>query len=253
MSAKSLLKSATVNLAKLAEMPGDAIHAAAKARLSEIDSALGRVLPYLGALRYFAKVRGVSLAELVETYGHATRSAFEDSKPYADILFYLGATTIPSAAFDSLPRAKARELAAALPRLKKDTATLEKVQGYLSGPCKFRDGWTDHLLTLIPAATVKTPPAPAPAPADDSAQPPGNVTPISDGPAPAESGPPPEGGATVIAFPETARPEKLSAIDLIGLVKGHLRAMDESQREAARSMLARLVNDPSRLAEHLAA
>lgn len=220
---------AKLNLAKLAEFSAESLKEAMQTRLAQIDLAITKALPYLGALRHFAKARDVSLNELVEQYsGTATRKAFEDSKPYADILGFFGHELIPSAAFDAIPRAKARELVKVLPNLKKDTAALEKVQGYLTGPCKFRDGWIEHVMTLIPEPAPKTPQVPtgeSEGESEDTTAP-ANITPL---PAPV---------VTVTA------PAELTLEGFFDELRALTARLPARQLDTARANLARAVNSP---------
>jgi hypothetical protein len=243
------LKFEVLNLATLAGFTAAQITKAAKAELSAIDATVNKRLPYLGALRHFAKVRETSLADLVATYGSATRKAFEDSKPYADILAFFGASTIPDKAFDAIKRAEARDLVAVLPALKKDTAALEAVQKYLSAPVnKWRPGWVAHVVSLCPKAKEETP-APAPAPEVETP-----AAPAPEGTQTAASAPAPEveppAANVITALPS---PAPMTPAELVALVKEKMRGMSDKNREIARSMLASLVNSPEKLPQYLAA
>ena len=199
---------AKFDLASLASLSGDSIKTLAIAEFAALDSFTNSRLPYIGAIRFHAQRNGLSLAEIVKEYGTGTRKAFEDSKSFADVLSAISAF-IPQASYEAISRAESRTLADYFSSIKKDTATLEKLTKYLSGPCKFRAGWIAYILEKFPAAT-DAPAATAPAATD----------------APAAT---------------------LSAIALVELVKGHLSRMNDKQAEAARSMLAALCNSPEKL------
>ena len=201
-----------------ANVAPDKIKPEISAILTEIRDHTASRLPRLAVLRFNATLAKIELAELVKSpdFEGVPRRAWDDSKPFADILSALTPARLPQSAFEALKRSEARELAGLLNEHKKNTAVAAAVEKYLAA-CKFRAGWSKTVCERIAGAL------PTPASAETPA---------------------------ISALPP---PSPLSAVELVALVKTKLREMPDKQRDAARAMLAALVNDKEKLAERIAA
>jgi len=226
------------------EIPAAAIAPETRDLLTQIDTFTAGKLPRLGLLRFNAKLASVELVELVKEHGETSRKSFENAKPFADVLAAIG-SFLPQSAYDAITYREACELRDALTASKKDAVICAKVEKRLKA-CKFKKGWASSLAELAtpPAAEtasdtaseLATPPA-AETASDENA---------SDG-KPKGDAPP---ASNIVALPDSA---PLSAVELVELVKSKLREMSDKQRDAARAMLASLVNEPAKLAERIAA
>jgi len=203
------------------EIPADSIAPQTTAILTEIDTFVSGKLSRLGLLRYNAKLSKIELVELVKQHGESSRKSFENAKPYQDVLCAI-ASFLPQSAYESLTYRDARELSAALESSKKNAVACAAVEKRLKAS-KFGRDWSKSLAKL--ATSFDTP-------ASD--------TPASDTPA----------ASNIVALPDSG---PMNPAALIELVKEKLRAMPDKSREIARGMLARLVNEPEKLAELLAA
>jgi len=242
------------------EIPAAAIAPETRDLLTQIDTFTAGKLPRLGLLRFNAKLASVELVELVKEHGETSRKSFENAKPFADVLAAIG-SFLPQSAYDAITYREACELRDALTASKKDAVICAKVEKRLKA-CKFKKGWASSLAELAtpPAAEtasdtaseLATPPAAETASdtASELATPPAAETAsdenASDG-KPKGDAPP---ASNIVALPDSA---PLSAVELVELVKSKLREMSDKQRDAARAMLASLVNEPAKLAERIAA
>ena len=208
------------------EIPADSIAPQTTAILTEIDTFVAGKLPRLGLLRYNAKISKIELVELVKQHGESSRKSFENAKPYQDVLCAI-ASFLPQSAYESLTYRDARELSAALESSKKNAVACAAIEKRLKAS-KFGKDWSKSLAKLATSFD---------APASDA---PASDAPASDAPAP----------SNIVALPDSA---PMKPTELIELVKEKLRLMPDKSREIARGMLARLVNEPEKLAELLAA
>lgn len=224
------------------EIPASTIKPELASILTEIDKFTAGKLPRLGLLRFNARMAKVELVDLVKEHGDTSRKSFDNAKPFMDVLCAI-ASFLPQSAFEALTYREARELSAALTASKSDAVICAKVEKRLKA-CKFRKGWASDLAKLAtPTASESAPDNIVPLPATESA--PDNIVPL---PAPAsESAPAPD---NIVALPDSG---PMTPADLVAMVKEKLRAMPDKSREIARGMLARLVNEPAKLAELLAA
>ena len=190
--------------------------------LSDIDKYTSGKLPRLGLLRWNAKREKVELVELVKLHGDSSRKSFENAKPFMDILAAIG-SMLPQSAYESLTYREARALSTALAASKANATIKEAIEKRLK-VSKYGQGWAESLAELA-----------TPAPATE---------------APATEAPATEAPANIVALPDSG---PMAPLDLLALVKDKLRAMSDKQREIARGMIARLVNEPAKLAELLAA
>jgi hypothetical protein len=228
------------------EIPADSIAPQTTAILTEIDTFVSGKLSRLGLLRYNAKLSKIELVELVKQHGESSRKSFENAKPYQDVLCAI-ASFLPQSAYESLTYRDARELSAALESSKKNAVACAAVEKRLKAS-KFGRDWSKSLAKL--ATSFDTPASDTPASDTPASDTPASDTPASDTPAsdtPASDTP---AASNIVALPDSG---PMNPAALIELVKEKLRAMPDKSREIARGMLARLVNEPEKLAELLAA
>jgi hypothetical protein len=114
------------------------------------SSSLEADLPRLGLIRYYSIKRRIELTSLVQQYqaSGVTRRAWDDAKPYLDILTLFTPELLPEHAYLTIKRSEARRLAKALSEYGHIQQVKDAIKQRLTRST-FRGDWVSGMVALI--------------------------------------------------------------------------------------------------------